>query len=97
MLKFRLFCYISGIFMLAGLLLPVGVHAEDRLLRPPTIHLEAASVTADTPCPTTDSAGGVDAAALADESTQAAGEAPTPPAACGDDDEGNPASVSWNS
>lgn len=83
--------------MLAGLLLPVGVYAEESLLYPPTVHLEAASVAADTTCPTSAVGGEVDAAALADESTPAAEEAPTPPAACGDDDEGNPASVSWNS
>lgn len=97
MLKFRLFCYVSGIFMVAGLLLPVGVYAEESLLYPPTVHLEAASVAADTTCPTSAVGGAVAAAALTDGSSPAAGETPQSSAPCGDDDEGNPASVSWNS
>lgn len=97
MLKFRLFCYVSGIFMMAGLLLPVGVYAEDSLLNSPTVQLEATSVADDTTCPTNALPAAVAAAGLTDESTPAAGEAPQSPAPCGDDDEGNPASVSWNS
>lgn len=97
MLKFRLFCYVSGILMMAGLVLPVGVYAEDSLLSPPSVQLEVTSVADDTICPTTALSAAVAAAALADESMPATGEAPTLPAPCGDDDEGNPASVSWNS
>ena len=100
-LKIRLFCFLLAIFILAGLLLPVGVYAVDK----PTVGATTdVAISTETDTPASDSCNLSKASAVTEtetvaveaEVTLSAGDSAGKTDEC-QDDEGTYSRVSWNS
>lgn len=95
-MKLRLFCFLSALFVVAGLLLPSGVYAADVPTSAPTVTVD--DTTATESCnnsteTTTSTAVAVDATAIPTDSDE-----PGKSNQCEDgNDDSNYSGVSWNS
>ncbi len=98
-MKIRLFCFLSAIFTIAGLLLPVSVYAVDRPVLDVTVDV-AVSVETNTTTPNSCTTS-VDSSAtekvVADNKKTPTGSDDTGTTNQCQDDGGTYSSVSWNS
>lgn len=99
-MKFQLFCFLSAIFMVIGLLLPSGVYAEDTPSSSPTVivmDVDSNESCANSTTPPAAAATTAEAVAGDRETTPTVEDTPNDPNQCQNDDDGSNSRVSWNS
>ncbi len=98
-LKIRLFCFLSAIFIVAGLLLPVNVYAVDTPTVDTTVSVPVstdADTTTSAPCETNTESASAEPVAVDEDVTSADSDTTGTTDQC-QDDEGTYSRVSWNS
>ena len=95
-MKIRLFCFLSALFVVAGLLLPSGVYAADAPTSAPTVTVADATTT--DACDTSTQSSTSTAVAVDATATSTDGDEPAKSDQCEDgNDNSNYSGVSWNS
>ena len=94
-MKLRLFCFLSALFVVAGLLLPSGVYAADAPTSAPTVTVDDTTTTES--CTNTQTTAST-AVAVDATATSTDGDEPVKSDQCDDgNNDSNYSCVSWNS
>ena len=94
-MKLRLFCFLSALFVVAGLLLPSGVYAADAPTSAPTVTVDDTTTTES--CTNTQTTART-AVAVDATATSTDGDEPVKSDQCDDgNNDSNYSGVSWNS
>lgn len=94
-MKIRLFCFLSALFVVAGLLLPGGVYAADAPTSAPIVTTD--STTTEESCNSSTQSTAIEAVGVEAEATSVDGTDPGATTQCEDENDGSYSSVSWNS
>ena len=95
-MKLRLFCFLSALFVVAGLLLPSGVYAADAQTSAPTVTVD--DTTSTDSCNNSTATTASTAVAVDATPTTTDGDEPGTSNQCDDgNNDSNYSGVSWNS